>query len=155
MKIEQTTKITQITHEDLVNLFSTALSGSYYLSAEYNKEFYNKLPIGKINGDCFEDKLADTVLNGGEIYFFDNEADGECYSSFGEVMDDDTVMYTLKMDNISKGLENAFNESYDTDSGKYVRECSNDLIEDDGINLDLNSADALMQYIMFGTLIYG
>lgn len=32
------TTITELTHDDLVDLFSTALCGSYYLSADYTIE---------------------------------------------------------------------------------------------------------------------
>ena len=39
MKLKNNVEIIDITHEDLVNLFSTALYGSSYLSAEYDKDF--------------------------------------------------------------------------------------------------------------------
>ena len=39
MKLKNTVEIIDITHEDLVILFSTALYGSSYLSAEYDKIF--------------------------------------------------------------------------------------------------------------------
>ena len=71
MKIKNNVEIIDITHDDLVNLFSTALYGSSYLSAEYNKDFYNSIPADKKKGDCYEDHIADVLLNGGEIYIYD------------------------------------------------------------------------------------
>ena len=56
MKLKNNTEIIDITHDDLVNLFSTALYGSSYLSAEYDEDFYNSIPNDKKEGDCYEDK---------------------------------------------------------------------------------------------------
>ena len=47
MKLKSNTEIIDITHDDLVILFSTALDGSSYLSAEYDEDFYNSIPNDK------------------------------------------------------------------------------------------------------------
>ena len=71
-------KVIELEHEDLVDLLSTALYGSTWFDASYNKEVYESLT--NTTGECFEDKLADMLLNGHKIAITDEEADGEKYS---------------------------------------------------------------------------
>lgn len=63
-------KITDLTKSDLSDLFSTAFYGSSYLSADYEES------ITFDDDDCYEDKLADILLNGGTIQVTDTYADG-------------------------------------------------------------------------------
>jgi hypothetical protein len=161
MKLKNNVEIIDITHEDLVNLFSTALYGSSYLSAEYDKDFYNSIPKDKKEGDCFEDHIADVLLNGGEIYIYDAYSEGEVYSKNGELIkeeygDEEYAQYTLTLTDIIEGLERAANGTYKTnDDTKFIRQCFNEFAEDDCYDLDLTDADALMQVITFNELIYG
>lgn len=161
MKINNNVEILDITHEDLVILFSTALYGSSYLSAEYNKEFYNSIPESKREGDCFEDKIADVLLNGGEIYIYDGYSEGEVYNKNGilikeDYSDDEYAQYTLTLTDIIEGLQRAANGTYKVnDDYKFIRQCFNEYVEDEGYDLDLTDADALMQVIVFNELIYG
>ena len=161
MKLKNNVEIIDITHEDLVNLFSTALYGSSYLSAEYDKDFYNSIPKDKKEGDCFEDHLADVLLNGGEIYIYDAYSEGEVYSDNGELIkeeysDEEYAQYTLTLTDIIEGLQRAANGTYKTNNDtKFIRHCFNEFAEDDCCDLDLTDADALMQVITFNELIYG
>ena len=161
MKLKNNVEIIDITHEDLVNLFSTALYGSSYLSAEYDKDFYNSIPKDKKEGDCFEDHLADVLLNGGEIYIYDAYSEGEVYSDNGELIkeeysDEEYAQYTLTLTDIIEGLQRAANGTYKTNNDtKFIRHCFNEFAEDDCYDLDLTDADALMQIITFNELIYG
>lgn len=147
-------KITEITHTELVNLFSTALFGSSYLEADYNSDFYNSLPNDKKHGDCFEDKLADILLNDGSIVFIDNYSEGEIYSSLGKVVTSEDGfeygLYSVTLTDILNGLSKAMSGKY----GRYVKECANSLVED-STTFDLCSADALIQGILFDEVIYG
>lgn len=160
MKIERKTRIEKIEHEDLVNLFSSGLYGNPRIGADYDKDFYNSIPVGKVTGDCYEDKLADVLLNGGKVYLYDEYAEGDVYGSRGEIIEeDDTAMYPTTLEDIKTGLENAFNGTFKTSdpedsSKKYAAECANDLVEDEAMNLDLNEADTLLQIIMFNEIIY-
>lgn len=160
MKIENNTKILKITHEDLVNLFCTALSGNNWVSCEYDKEFYNTLTMGQVEGDCFEDHIADVLLNGGKVYLFDEYAEGEIYGN-GELIEGDedgSVMYTITLDSVIKGLEASFNSTFknsDGNMGVWLRECAEALANDEAYDLDLPMADALLQVIMFDEVIYG
>lgn len=161
MKLKNNVEIIDITHEDLVNLFSTALYGSSYLSAEYDKDFYNSIPKDKKEGDCFEDHIADVLLNGGEIYIYDAYSEGEVYSKNGELIKEEYdgeeyAQYTLTLTDIIEGLQRAANGTYKTNNDtKFIRQCFNEFAEDDCYDLDLTDADALMQVITFNELIYG
>jgi hypothetical protein len=161
MKLKNNVEIIDITHEDLVNLFSTALYGSSYLSAEYDKDFYNSIPKDKKEGDCFEDHIADVLLNGGEIYIYDAYSEGEVYSKNGELIKEEYggeeyAQYTLTLTDIIEGLQHAANGTYKTNNDtKFIRQCFNEFAEDDCYDLDLTDADALMQVITFNELIYG
>ena len=161
MKLKNNVEIIDITHEDLVNLFSTALDGSSYLSAEYDKDFYKSIPKDKKEGDCFEDHIADVLLNGGEIYIYDAYSEGELYSKNGELIKEEYggeeyAQYTLTLTDIIEGLQRAANGTYKTNNDtKFIRQCFNEFAEDDCYDLDLTDADALMQVITFNELIYG
>ena len=161
MKLKNNVEIIDITHEDLVNLFSTALYGSSYLSAEYDKDFYNSIPKDKKEGDCFEDHIADVLLNGGEIYIYDAYSEGEVYSDNGELIkeeysDEEYAQYTLTLTDIIEGLQRAANGTYKTnDDDKFIRQCFNEFADLDCCDLDLTDAEALMQIITFNELIYG
>ena len=161
MKLKNNVEIIDITHEDLVNLFSIALYGSSYLSAEYNKDFYNSIPKDKKEGDCYEDHIADVLLNGGEVYIYDDYSEGEVYSKNGELIKEEYggeeyAQYTLTLTDIIEGLQRAANGTYKTNNDtKYIRQCFNEFAEDDCYDLDLTDADALMQVIIFNELIYG
>ena len=124
MKIENNTKILKITHDDLVNLFSTALFGNNWVSCEYDKDYYNSLTMGQVQGDCYEDKIADVLLNGGNIYLFDEYAEGECHNGKGEVIDGDedgSVMYTINLDDVINGLEASFNGTFNHDNDNNMK----------------------------------
>ena len=161
MKLKNNVEIIDITHDDFVNLFSTALYGSSYLSAEYNKDFYNSIPADKKKGDCYEDHIADVLLNGGEIYIYDAYSEGEVYNYNGTLIKEEYggeeyAQYTLTLIDIVEGLQRAANGTYRTnDDTKFIRQCFNEFADEDCCDLDLTDADALMQVIVFNELIYG
>jgi hypothetical protein len=71
-------KVTDLEHEDLVNLLSTALYGNNTFAASYDRNIYESLE--NTIGDCFEDKMADMLLAGHKIAIIDLWADGEIHS---------------------------------------------------------------------------
>lgn len=146
MKIE--TKVTEITHDDLVLLLSTASEGSSWLAFSYKKSDYEPL---KNEDDCFEDKLAKILLAGKSIEACDYYAEGEVYGNlpFKIHKDDEIVCYKLTLEDIKRGLEKAFS------SKSYISTYAYHLVEDEGMQLDQPEAEALMQYILFGEEIYG
>lgn len=156
MKIIRNTQITEITHDELVELFSCALEGSNYLEAEYNKEFYNSLTRNQTTGDCFEDKIADTLLNGGEIYLYDNYSEGELYGGRGEIIENNVGMYVITLADVIEGLEKAANGKYAVSNDEeFAREAFCSFSDEFKEDFDYYYADALMQIIMFNEIIYG
>jgi len=146
MKIE--TKVTEITHDDLVILLSTASEGSNWLVFSYKKEDYAPL---KSDGDYFEDKLAKILLAGKSIEVNDYYAEGEHYGHlpFKLLEDDNCVCYDLTLKDIEKGLEKALS------SNTYIADYVRHIYQDNGCNLDQPEAEAIMQWIVFGEEIYG
>lgn len=160
MRLQNNTRILDISHDEIVNLLSTAMYGSTYLSAEYDKDFYNSIPENKKQGDCYEDKMADVLLNGGEIYIYDNDSDGEAYGSKGEVISNDYgeeyTQYTITLADLIEGLEKCANSTYNVQNdSKYLKQCFDEFADEDSCSFDLEMADALMQVILFNELVYG
>lgn len=156
MIMKQINEIVEVSKDDLVNLLSTALYGSSYLSADYDKIFYYSIPDDKKSGDCFEEKCADVLLNGGEIYIYDGQSEGEVYSDKGIALNDRCTQYTITLDDIINGLQRSVNGTYNVcNDQKYVHDCVFALDDDFDFDFDLTDADTLMQIILFNEVIYG
>lgn len=132
--------VTEFTHDELVDLLSTALYGSSWFEADYDNDKY-KLIENK-EGDCFEDKLADMLLAGHKITLIDNYAEGESYSKkFVGFNRDESANYEISLKDLLKTAS--------TKSGfKLVEE----VLDGDG---DYWTADAFLQRVVFGEEIYG
>lgn len=151
------TTITELTHDDLVDLFSTALSGSSYLSADYEES------IEHDEKDCFEDILANILLHEGSIKVTDYYAEGEFYGSLPhEIDEDENVTYFVTYDDIKRGLErasdgtfNAGNDKWTEQTKRSARVSFDSFMDEDTCDFDLVSADILMQIILFDEIIYG
>lgn len=137
-------KCTSLDHGDLVNILSTALYGCGYLSADYDRNAYLAIPKEKRNnGDCFEDKLADMLLNGNTIEITDLYAEGEGYGDLQHiVLDDDTCLYHLDLQHLI--------DACSTSEGSQL--AIELLISEDG---DYYTANNLLQIALFGEVIYG
>ena len=145
-------QITDITHDDLVNLFSTALYGSSWLGCAYDRQAYISSDLYDQN-DCLEDRLAKIMLNGGRIEIIDHYAEDEDDIQ-GHVLkeihwddENDCMRYTISLDDIKKGLQLACKHDY---AKTYVM----NLYDQDG-SFDQIEAEALMQFIIFGEEVYG
>ena len=134
-------KVTSLTHDELVDLLSTALEGSSWFDASYNKEVYRSLK--NTRGDCFEDKMADMLLSGHKIIIVDMEAEGESYSDkcIGFEKDTESAIYEVKLGD--------FLEVASTKTGYKL---ITDVLSGDG---DYWTADAFLQRVVFGEEIYG
>lgn len=134
--------VTEINHEELVDLLSTALYGSSWFKADYDSSIYNTLK--KTTGDCFEDKLADMLLAGHKITIVDHEAEGESYSKKcvgfigGEY---GSAVYKV-------GLKDFLNVASTKTGFKLLEE----VLDGSG---DYYTADAFLQRVVFGEEIYG
>lgn len=154
-------QITSITHNDLVNLFSTALYGNSLVDADYSNE-YNVLFD---SNDCFEDKLAKILLNGGEITIidmesYDNIEDDTHYDTYGtkganwcstELIemtswlsgDFKVIGYHINLNTLLQSI-NA--------SDKAMKLMETLLVDEDG---DMYTAYNILQHAVFGKVIYG
>lgn len=135
------TKITvsEFTHDDLTNLLSTALYGSYWAGAGYDKEVYKTL--SETHGNCLEDKLADMLLAGHKISIRDYEAEGEIYSENFVGFDGEHSIYKVCLKDFLK-----------TASTKTGYKLVNEVLSGEG---DYFTADAYLQRVVFGKEIYG
>lgn len=154
MEIKRNTEITNITHDDLVKLFSTALYHSATFEVDMDRDFYNMLSEKKKHGLRKEDKMADIILNGGNIFVYDKNDDGTPLSDIGTVIDNGSdepyVLYTINMKNIIDGLSSCANG----DRGDYEQECFENYLHNSR-EFDQGDADVLFQNIVFKETIYG
>ena len=153
------TIITELTQEDLVNLLCTATYGSSWL------EIHRTTDKGvKWDGDeCLEDTWAKCLLAGNPIECTDHYAEGDHYGELPYKVNDDEdgieeVTYTLTLQDIINGLQKCADGTFiDADNdraGEWLSECYQHFKEDSG-DMDNPEAEALMQIILFGELIYG
>ena len=132
--------VTEINHEELVDLLSTALEGSNWFGASYDRDTYKKLE--NTTGECFEDKLADMLLSGHQITITDYEADGESYSSkCTKITADGDAVYKVGLNDFLKVA-----------STKKGFQLLNEVLDGTG---DYWTADAFLQRVVFGEEIYG
>jgi hypothetical protein len=132
--------VTEINHEELVDLLSTALYDSSWFGASYDKTLYES--IQETHGYCLEDKLADMLLSGHQITIIDYEADGESYSSkCTKITADGDAVYKV-------GLEDFLKVA----STKTGFKLLNEVLDGTG---DYWTADAFLQRVVFGEEIYG
>ena len=150
------TTVSEITHDDLVNLFSTALYGSNYLSASYDER------IDEDDDDCYEDVLAKILLSGGKIQITDYYAEGCDYGNLPRRMDEDeNYTYTVTLEDIKTGLAKAANGTFNSQSKDFVEDERRfakrafDSFVTEACDFDLTYADCLMQIILFNEIIYG
>lgn len=143
------TKITDITHDDLVNLFSGATYGSEWLTIGTPRGFYKGTELEDEN-DCREDVWAKVLLAGKNLYFYDYNAEDEdeFYGNLTHLWRDDNMRYEFTLDDIEKGIAKCL------DLGGWISDCALHLVFSPE-NLDLYEAEAIMQVIVFGELIYG
>lgn len=150
------TIIESIDHEDLVDFLSTALYGSNIFSCNYSKETYEKYCETSEN-DCIEDKMAKLLLRGDEISIGDMyaESNDESYGNLSHEWDDEheIMWYDVTLDDIKRGVQKCLDGTGD-DEEEYLRRCAMDFVNGEG-DMDLPEAEAIMQVILWGELIYG
>ena len=142
--MESEIRVTKLTHDDLVNILSTALYANDIIGASYNNKIYESLE--NTNGHCFEDKLADMLLAGHSIRFYDYEAYGESHS-------DKCIGFEDDYDEDSIGVyEVCLQDFLDTASTKEGYRLVNEAISGEG---DYYIAFNFLQRLLFGEEIYG
>lgn len=145
-------KITDITHEDLVNLFCCAVEGNSAFYIRMDREEYEKyFPNWKRGEKCREDRWADMLLAGGSVRFYDYYAEDkdDFYGTLPHTWaEDGTMYYTVTLKDIEDALSKALS------SGEYIADYVRHLMSEPE-QVDLIEGYALAQYIMFGEEIYG
>lgn len=163
--METKTTITELSHNDLVDLFSTALYGSSYLSADYTIDDRKSVDVSY--DDCYEDIIAKILLSGKSVEVTDDYAEGCPYGSlpykFQDKDDDDSsVIYFVNLESIKRGLEraadgtfNAGNDEWTEQTKRSAKVSFDSFMDEDRCDFDLVRADILMQIILFDEIIYG
>lgn len=149
MKIK--VEISELTHEDLVNLMSTTLYGSPVFVGRLLEDWRSLEKRGK-EKECFEDKCANVLRYGGKVAIIDVEAEGERHPIKGVsslVMEGGEVEYQFDINAVKNGLKMALESKED-----YIRMAAWNFLLDDG-SFDAEDAEVVMQMILFGEVIYG
>lgn len=143
MKVRVT--VTELSHEDLVDILSTALYGCPYLAVGYDKKLWAEISEDKKEGHCYEDHLADMLLNGHWLEVTDYYAEG--------------VLYTRRHHPV-KLLDDEGNGIYALTLQDLLWACSSprgyklltEVLSGEG---DYFTANNLLQIALFGEEIYG
>lgn len=132
----------RLTHERLSDLFCTAMLGNYRWSVEARDEKWSQaLP---------EDEAAAALLGGDVVYVFDNDTESNSYGNLPSHMDEDGVIrYSMTLCDITVALEKIM-DGDDCHLKKIVEEWTGP----NGFH-DVTGADELLQFIVFGKIIYG
>ena len=148
------TTITELTQEDLVNLLCTATYGSSWLECYAN----DRSGVDITENDCLEDVWAKCLLAGKKITFVDHYAEGIHYGSINDYTfgkEDEECEYRISLQNIIDGLQKCADMDFvDSENNGWIAECYANLLNG-GYDFDQTEADALVQIILFGELIYG
>lgn len=121
----------ELTTQEIVDIFSTAFTGSCWICIDWDEELYDaaEKELKAARKDvCIEDVLAKLIEDGKSFCIIDEE-EGQHYE--------------LNEANLRRGCE-----LYETERGS-IRKCM-----DDGA-FDLWEGDAIIQYALFGEVIYG
>jgi len=148
--METKTTIKELTHEDLVNLLCTATYGSSWLDCYLTD--IEGVDFG--DDDCREDMWAHALLAGKRIMCVDYYAEEESYGTLDHETDEDgNVCYFVTLEDIKDGLQKCADGTA-FKYGNFLKRCYDDLANE-SYNFDQVEADALMQVIVLGELIYG
>lgn len=138
--------VTELSHEDLVNILSTALYECNYLDAVYDRDMWKQIPEDKKEGNCYEDHLADMLLNGHYIAIIDFYAEGQIYGKRKHPMPasvdgEKNVTYCLALQDLLWAC-----------SSPRGYQLVTEILSGEG---DYFTANSLLQIALFGEEIYG
>lgn len=130
-----TVKILKLTLEELSDIISTAFYGNDYMAVDYegNPSTFH---------DCFEDNVAQVLLDGGTILVTDQAPlEGDTYGDLPKYVDNDGyITYKVTLEDILKGASNS--ECF---------EMIQSLLNGEG---DMYTGWNLFQMIVFGEIVY-
>ena len=150
------TTITELSHEDLVNLLSTATFGSSWLSCSISQA--TRDAIKDLPGDCREGIWANALLNGFPVYLTDHQADGFYYGGHdhGITDEDGSVTYRITLEDVIAGLQLALDGDFAPNDEEEVELAARCVLHlrDESFDFDATDAEILAQIIMFNSIIY-
>lgn len=150
------TKVLELSHEDLVDLFSTAMYGSYMFGLDYDSIEYHSLPNADPQHDCLEDKVAKLLLAGKTVAVADlyAEDDEDTHGKLKHYWDKEWehLCYEVSLKDIIKGVQKCFDKVTGDDS--YLSKYAQHFAKGEG-DMDNPEAESIMQVIIFGEEIYG
>ena len=133
-------KVNSLSHDDIVEILSSACLGNEYISVRYDKSLLNEI---KSKSDYFEDNAANLLLAGKHIYVIDWDADGQAYGDLPHSeLEDNVLKYRVTLEDFIKGMNTK-------EAMPYVYQ-----LYEDGVLTSYN-AYMLLQIIVFGEEIYG
>ena len=155
MKTKMT--ITEISHEDLVNLLSTATYGSSWLTCCVADSIRNN-PDLQLE-ESREDVWAAALLKGFPIFLTDHQAEGCTYygrTNCVSVNPDESATYCITLEDIKHGLQDAMDGSFAPNCEEEVAAAARCVLHmrDESFNFYNSDAELLLQIIMFGSIIY-
>ena len=134
--MDATVKILKLALEELSDIISTAFYGNNYMAVDYqgNPSTFH---------DCFEDNVAQVLLDGGTILVTDQaQLEGDTYGDLPKYVDNDGyITYKVTLEDILKGASNL-----------ECLEMIQSIFKGDG---DMYTGWDLFQRIVFGEIIYG
>lgn len=144
------TTVTDITHDDLVDLLSTATYGSSWFSVKRPKGSYKGTELEDEN-DCIEDTWSKILLSGGKVFFCDyySEDEEDFYGTKNHKWTGEYMRYEINLDDIKSGIEKAL------DAGGSTARCATRFIDRENLDFDICDAECLIQWILFGEEVYG
>lgn len=153
--------ITSLSHEELVNLFSTATYGNDDIDVVYPEE-KQVGQFGYADNDCYEDKIAKALLKGACVKVVDLACDPEICKDdveFYGVAGTNRVGKGYRWQNTDSGkiywpiyyinLKTLLQGLSQADAAPYVQDL---FVKEEG---DMFTAYNLLQIAVFGEIIYG
>lgn len=142
------TIVYELTRAELVNLFSTALYADLIFSVEYDHN---------VEGDCIEDKIATNLINGNSIKITDNyskDGDDAMGNLPHEIDEDGQIVYELKLINIFTAIQNILDCDKTDEETRELKDSVRELASGEDCDWDYCQANNLLQYILFGEIVY-
>ena len=133
--IVQVTKTYEVSREDIVDILSAFDCHTWCCTIDYNKCDYAaaRAKLGK--DACYEEVLAQILLDGAKLEFIDS--------------DDRRLRYELDLQMLYSGIARAIEKEYYSEynwygDGKLDTSCIDSVV-----------ADGIVQYGLFGQIVYG
>ena len=147
--------ISDLSHEDLVELLSTALYGSNWLGCDYRVGDNMETVKFEDTDTCFEDRTARCLLQGKYIDVYDHYAEDESEdhdSQLEHYWDDDEqcMVYKVSLKDIEDGLSKMLEDGHG-----WTLECVTRFVRYEDGWFDQSHAEAIMQCVLWGEEIYG